>query len=96
LSKQFARIPKSNTVSCSVYYEGWSYCSRSIFEIVLRDNRQLFRHGDSVELNASCIMIYDTVANRFVSNSGYVSVDLPPRGSVAGWDVYVARYIGRG
>jgi len=55
-----------------------------------------FRHGDSVELNASCIMIYDTVANRFVSNSGYVSVDLPPRGSVARWDVYVARYIGRG
>ncbi len=48
-----------------------------------------FRHGDSVELNASCIMIYDTVANRFVSNSGYVSVDLPPRGSVARWDVYV-------
>ena len=54
-----------------------------------------FRHADSVELNASCIMIYDTVANRFVSNSGYVSVDLPPRGSVARWDFYVASYIGR-
>jgi hypothetical protein len=53
-------------------------------------------HSYNSEVNASCIMIYDTVANRFVSNSGYVSVDLPPRGSVARWDVYVARYIGRG
>jgi len=53
-------------------------------------------HAYNSEVNASCIMIYDTVANRFVSNSGYVSVDLPPRGSVARWDVYVARYIGRG
>jgi hypothetical protein len=55
-----------------------------------------FGHAYNVEVNASCIMIYDTVANRFVSNSGYVSVDLPPRGSVARWDVYLARYIGRG
>jgi hypothetical protein len=55
-----------------------------------------FRQGDSVKLNASCIMIYDLVENRFVSNSGYVSVDLPPSGSVAHWDVYTARYIGRG
>lgn len=45
-------------------------------------------------LNASCIMIYDTATNRFVSNLGYVSVDLPPRGSVARWDGYTARYIG--
>jgi hypothetical protein len=47
-------------------------------------------------LNASCIMIYDTATNRFVSNLGYVSVDLPPRGSVARWDGYAARYIGWG
>jgi hypothetical protein len=47
-------------------------------------------------LNASCIMIYDTATNRFVSNLGYVSVDLPPRGSVARWDGYTARYIGWG
>src|SRR5260370_42556502 len=40
-----------------------------------------FRHGDSVELNASCIMISDTVANRFVSISGSVSRALPPRAS---------------
>jgi hypothetical protein len=53
-------------------------------------------HAYNSEVNASCTMIYDTVANRFVSNSGYVSVDLPPRGSVARWDDYVARYVGRG
>jgi hypothetical protein len=47
-------------------------------------------------LNASCIMIYDTANNRFISNLGYVSVDLPPRGSVARWAGYSARYIGWG
>jgi hypothetical protein len=45
-------------------------------------------------LNAACIMIYDTTTNRFVSNLGYVSVDLPRRRSVARWDGYTARYIG--
>jgi hypothetical protein len=47
-------------------------------------------------LNASCIMIYDTATNKFVGNFGYASVDLPPRGSVAHWDGYAARYIGWG
>jgi hypothetical protein len=47
-------------------------------------------------LDASCIMIYDTATNTFVSNLGYASVDLPPRGSVARWDGYTARYIGWG
>jgi hypothetical protein len=47
-------------------------------------------------LNASCIMIYDTATNRFVSNVGYASVDLPPRGAVARWGGYTARYIGWG
>ena len=46
------------------------------------------------ELNGSCIMIYDTVAMQFVSDSGYLSVDLPERGSIAHWDSYTARYIG--
>jgi hypothetical protein len=55
-----------------------------------------FLHGEDHKTDFSIIMIYDTVANRFVSNSGYVSVDLPPRGSLARWDVYIARYIGRG
>jgi hypothetical protein len=47
-------------------------------------------------LEASCIMIYDTATNTFVSNVGYASVDLPPGGSVARWDGYTARYIGWG
>ena len=56
-----------------------------------------FGHGDNVELmHLSCIMIYDTVTNKFLSNLGYASVDLPPRGSLARWNGYMARYIGRG
>jgi hypothetical protein len=45
-------------------------------------------------LNASCIMIYDTATNGFVSNQGYASVDLPSRGAIAHWDGYTAKYIG--
>jgi len=47
-------------------------------------------------LNASCIMIYDTAKNRLVDNVGYVSIDLPSRGTVARWDGYSAKYIGWG
>jgi hypothetical protein len=52
-----------------------------------------FGHSEN-EQDASCIMIYDTVTNSFVSNSGYISIDLPRLGSVARWDTYMARYIG--
>jgi hypothetical protein len=45
-------------------------------------------------LNGSCIMIYDTATNIFVSNQGYASVDLPSRGAIAHWDGYTAKYIG--
>lgn len=58
-----------------------------------------FGHGRKLtysNLNAYCIMIYDAGANRFVSNRGFVTVDLPPQGSVARWDGYMARYIGTG
>ncbi|MBW0001495.1 MAG: hypothetical protein JO015_20570 [Verrucomicrobia bacterium] len=58
-----------------------------------------FAHGRKLtysNLDAYCIMIYDTAANRFVSDRGFVTVDLPPRGSVARWDGYMARYIGSG
>ena len=56
-----------------------------------------FSRGENDErTNLSCIMIYDTVTNKFVSNAGYVSIDLPPRGSLARWDGYLARYIGWG
>jgi hypothetical protein len=47
-------------------------------------------------LRSSCIMIYDTVTSNFVSESGYLSVDLPRRGSLARWNTYIARYIGWG
>jgi hypothetical protein len=42
------------------------------------------------------IMIYDIKTGRFVSNQGYISVDTPPRGRVARFGPYIARYIGWG
>ena len=42
------------------------------------------------------VMIFDTRTGRFVSNQGYISVDTPPRGSVARFEPYLARYIGWG
>ena len=50
--------------------------------------------GSYSELDLHGIMIYDTKAGRFVSNQGYVSVDTPPRGGVARFGSYIARYIG--
>ena len=52
--------------------------------------------GSYSELDLHGIMIYDTKAGRFVSNQGYVSVDTPPRGGVARFGSYIARYIGWG
>lgn len=42
------------------------------------------------------IMIFDTRTGHFVSNRGLISVDTPPRGSIARFDDYIARYIGFG
>jgi len=53
-----------------------------------------FSQSENAILNATCIMIYDTASDRFVSNSGYLSLELPPLGSVAHWESYLARYIG--
>jgi hypothetical protein len=58
-----------------------------------------FAHGDKFtysNLDLKGILIYDTLNNRFVSNRGYVSVDLPRRNQLARWDRYVARFIGTG
>jgi len=57
-----------------------------------------FSHGKQTYSNLQLIgiMIYDTKTGRFVSNQGYISVDTPPRGRVARFGPYVARYIGRG
>ncbi len=42
------------------------------------------------------IMIFDTGTGRIIGNQGYISVDTPPRGSVARFGPYIARYIGWG
>jgi len=42
------------------------------------------------------VMIFDTRTGHFVSNQGYISVDTPPRGTVARFGPYLARYIGWG
>ena len=42
------------------------------------------------------VMIFDIRTGRFVSNQGYISVDTPPRGSVARFGPYIARFIGWG
>jgi hypothetical protein len=53
-----------------------------------------FSQSENTVLNATCIIIYDTATNAFISDTGYISLDLPPRGSVARWDSHTARYIG--
>jgi hypothetical protein len=59
-----------------------------------------FSHGLDQQTYSSLyligIMIYDTRTGRFVGNSGFISVDTPPIGSVARFDDYFARYIGFG
>jgi hypothetical protein len=42
------------------------------------------------------VMIYDTKTGRVVGNQGYIAVDTPPRGRVARFGPYLARYIGWG
>ncbi len=53
-------------------------------------------HGSYQGLDMYCVMIFDTRTNRFVSNQGYVAVNLPTRGSVARFGPYLARFIGSG
>jgi hypothetical protein len=57
-----------------------------------------FSHGKQTYSNLELIdiMIYDTKTGRFVSNQGYIFVDTPPRGRIARFGPYIARYIGWG
>jgi hypothetical protein len=57
-----------------------------------------FSHGDHTysDLQLLGVMIYDIKTGHFVSNQGYISVDTPPRGRVARFGPYIARYIGWG
>ena len=48
------------------------------------------------DLQLTGVMIYDTAMGHFVSDQGYISVDTPPRGGVARFGPYLARYIGWG
>ena len=57
-----------------------------------------FSRGESTFSNLQLlgVMIYDTKTGHFVRNQGYISVDTPPRGRVARFGLYIARYIGWG
>ena len=59
-----------------------------------------FSYGDKTNTYSNLqllgVMIFDTTTGRFVSNQGYIAVDTPPRGSVARFGSYIARYIGWG
>jgi hypothetical protein len=54
------------------------------------------RRGGYSNLQLKGVMIYDTRTGHFVSDRGFVSVDTPPRGGVARFDDYIARFIGVG
>jgi hypothetical protein len=43
-----------------------------------------------------CVMIFDTEKDRFVGRRGYLTVETPPRGSMARYGDYIAWYIGTG
>ena len=53
-----------------------------------------WKHRSEVDLKG--ITIFDTRTGTIASNRGFVSVDTPPRGRVARFGDYVARYIGTG
>ena len=48
------------------------------------------------DLQLRGIMIFDLRTSHIVGNRGFISVDTPPRGSLARFDTYIARYIGMG
>jgi hypothetical protein len=49
---------------------------------------------NAVNPSLRCVMIFDVKTNRFISNQGYVAVDVPPKGKVARFSTYLARYVG--
>jgi hypothetical protein len=51
------------------------------------------RRGGFSNLQLECILIYDSRNGHFVSDRGFISVDTPPRGGVARFDGYIARFI---
>jgi hypothetical protein len=53
-----------------------------------------WKHRSEVDLKG--ITIFDTRTGTIASKRGFVSVDTPPRGRVARFGDYIARYIGTG
>jgi hypothetical protein len=66
-----------------------SETTASFFSHGLRDNSYS-------NLQLLGVMIFDIRTGHIVGNQGYISVDTPPRGSVARFGPYIARYIGWG
>ena len=64
--------------------------------ITLRRRLVFFQSNTYSNLQLLGIMIYDIKTGRFDSDQGYISVDTPPRGRVARFGSYIARYIGWG
>ena len=64
-----------------------SETTASFFSHGLRDNSYS-------NLQLLGVMIFDIRTGHIVGNQGYISVDTPPRGSVARFGPYIARYIG--
>jgi hypothetical protein len=98
-ASRFGAEPRFLAVETSKVFPGevqdlWSKLSNS------ETTASFFSHGlknnTYSNLQLLGIMIFDTRTGRFVSNQGYISVDTPPRGSVARFGPYIARYIGWG
>ena len=98
-ASRFGAEPRFLAVETSKVFPGevqdlWSKLSNS------ETTASFFAHGlknnTYSNLQLLGIMIFDTKTGHFVSNQGYISVDTPPRGSVARFGSYIARYIGWG
>ena len=98
-ASRFGAEPRFLAVETSKVFPGevqdlWSKLSNS------ETTASFFSHGlknnTYSNLQLLGIMIFDIRTGRFVSHQGYISVDTPPRGSVARFGPYIARYIGWG
>jgi hypothetical protein len=52
--------------------------------------------SDQGFVQMECVMIFDTHSGHFVSRKGYLTVENPPRGTMARYEDYIACYIGTG
>jgi hypothetical protein len=52
--------------------------------------------SDQGFVQMECVMIFDTQTGHFVGKRGYLTVETPPRGTMARYGDYIAYYIGTG